>query len=243
MGKNNMVGECKICNKKGKLSFEHIPPKAAFNDKAIFAQEYDHLFNENSYVYGKRMKNKKGSGKYSLCESCNNLTGDWYARDFAEFCKQGMNQLTSKRKPNSTVNFNFTIKPLNILKQVVVMFMANEGTNCFQQNEQLQNFVLNKESKILPENFDIYLYSSLSNKKKMLGVSLVGHITGLIIMGAEINFHPFGYLLILKSSATKVEMPSINSFLEYNYDEVKTFQITLPYLKIEKPLVGIYSNI
>lgn len=243
MRKTEKFGRCKICNEERKLSFEHIPPKAAFNDKAIFSQGYEHLYNENSYVYGKKMSNKKGFGKYSLCESCNKLTGDWYARDFAQFCSQGMAQLTYERKPYSNVTFNFSIKPLNILKQITVMLMANEGTNCFQQNQQLKDFVLNKESKILPENFDVYLYCSLSNKKKILGYSMGGNKSGLIMIGAEINFHPFGYLLIIKSSATKIEIPCINSFLDYDYNEEKIFSISLPYLKIEKPIIGIYSDL
>jgi len=30
------TGECCICGKIGKLTFEHVPPKAAFNDRGVF---------------------------------------------------------------------------------------------------------------------------------------------------------------------------------------------------------------
>lgn len=241
MSRKNITGRCKICNKEGKLSYEHIPPQAAFNNKGIFAQNFDHLYNENSYVYGKRMKKNKGFGKYSLCVSCNNLTGDWYARDFSHFCKQGMNQLITERTPNTPVKFNFKIKPLNVFKQIMVMFMANEATEIFQRNEVLRQFILNREENTFPENFNIYLYCSLSTKKKMLGFTMMGHVSGAMLMGAEINFHPFGYLLVIDSDTElSLNMPSIIPFKDHFYNKESTLELELPYLNISLPLLGVY---
>ena len=33
MENNKHLGYCRICNKYGKLTFEHIPPRCALNDK------------------------------------------------------------------------------------------------------------------------------------------------------------------------------------------------------------------
>jgi hypothetical protein len=84
-------GECGLCGEFKPLSFEHVPPRSAFNDKPVFVQSFEHLYNKESHVYGKRMRSNRGFGGYTLCELCNNNTGSWYANDFAEFAQQGMN--------------------------------------------------------------------------------------------------------------------------------------------------------
>ena len=46
-------GNCHLCGEFKELSFEHIPPKAAFNDRPILIQKNEHFFDKKSYVYGK----------------------------------------------------------------------------------------------------------------------------------------------------------------------------------------------
>jgi hypothetical protein len=38
------IGVCHLCGELKALTFEHIPPKAAYNDKPILIQKYEHLF-------------------------------------------------------------------------------------------------------------------------------------------------------------------------------------------------------
>ena len=34
MSRNKVYGKCRICGKEGKLTFEHIPPRATFNKQS-----------------------------------------------------------------------------------------------------------------------------------------------------------------------------------------------------------------
>ena len=63
------TGTCCICGTVGRLSFEHIPPRAAFNDHGIFQANIDSLLKGNWEV-GEKIKDGKqvqlGAGRYSL---------------------------------------------------------------------------------------------------------------------------------------------------------------------------------
>lgn len=78
-------GNCHLCGEFKELTFEHIPPKAAFNDTPILIQKHEHLFEEKSYVYGKSIRSNNGSGSYCFCKSCNNNSGNWYAIEKYEY--------------------------------------------------------------------------------------------------------------------------------------------------------------
>ena len=160
--KKNKIGKCAVCGEKRKLTFEHVPPRAAFNDKPIYVQNFSHLYDKTSHVYGKRMKSNKGFGEYTLCKPCNNNTGDWYARDFADFAKQGMHILKEERKSREIVNFELMIKPLNVFKEIATMFLSADKLGVFLNTKGFKEFILNREVKNFPEEIDIYMYCSLS---------------------------------------------------------------------------------
>ena len=68
-------GQCCICGRESELTFEHIPPRAAFNQFAL--KQYD-FWNYLLHSNTRYIPSQRGAGKYSLCASCNNLTGEWY---------------------------------------------------------------------------------------------------------------------------------------------------------------------
>ncbi len=41
-----MVGECSLCGDYGELTFEHVPPKAAFNDRGVLLADLHHLMTD-----------------------------------------------------------------------------------------------------------------------------------------------------------------------------------------------------
>lgn len=77
-------GYCRLCGEFKKLTFEHIPPEAAFNSNPIYFKDFENLFDKSSYHYGLRKRSNKGAGGYHLCEKCNNDTGGWYAKHYVE---------------------------------------------------------------------------------------------------------------------------------------------------------------
>lgn len=197
--KKIIIGQCSVCNKTGRLSFEHVPPSAAFNEKPILVQNHTHLFENESYLYNKSSRLNKGFGVYTLCESCNNNSGGWYSKDFADFAIQAMNQLKTYEGPHGLHSFNFKIKPLNVMKQIMMMFFsANKGL-ILGSDQGLVDFVMNKEKTGLSNKYRIYLYYTLSKYKRMNGNFTVRTQSGEIVNWSEINFQPFGYILTIDS--------------------------------------------
>ncbi|MFK5982249.1 MAG: hypothetical protein QM499_04980 [Flavobacteriaceae bacterium] len=110
------------------MSFEHVPPESAFNSEAIFFQDSENLHDESSYVYGKKKRSSRGTGGMYLCLLCNNNSGSWYANDYKEFAEIGMYVLKSRVYANKFMCAEYPIKPLNVLKQILMMFVALESS-------------------------------------------------------------------------------------------------------------------
>lgn len=234
-------GICSLCGELKNLSFEHVPPKSAFNNKPIHIQTHDHLFNQNSPFFGKRMTSNKGFGSFTLCESCNNTTGGWYARDFGSFAHQGMDIIRSLKKPALFITGIYDIMPLRVIKQTLTMFLCADKSGHLRSQKDLIEFIQKKEIKGIPARFKVFLYSTLSQKKRMMGYSVVyNHLHG-IQKWSEINFQPFGYLLAEESHAAQKDQFDMSCFGNYDYDEKVRIQITTPVLMVDNPWIGNYT--
>jgi 5-methylcytosine-specific restriction endonuclease McrA len=87
-----VLGICHICGFHKKLSFEHVPPSAAFNHQRILHIAFEKILASENLddIPGARVQ-QRGAGAYTLCESCNNNTGHWYASAYAGWAHQAMN--------------------------------------------------------------------------------------------------------------------------------------------------------
>jgi hypothetical protein len=239
--KKIIEGKCAVCQFEGKLSFEHVPPKSAFNDKPILVQGHEHLLDNESHLYKKSSRSNKGFGAYTLCEPCNNQTGGWYANDFAVFAIQAMTQLKAHKGQYGEHQLSFKIKPLNVIKQIVMMFFTANRDMLFK-DEDLVNFVKNKKQKGIPNNYQIYLYYTLSKNKRMNGMSVQRTSAGKIVHWSEINFQPFGYLLTKDSPPPNHYMADITKFTKFNYDTEIELKINAGYLSVSSVFTGVYDN-
>lgn len=234
------IGNCNLCGELKELTFEHIPPKAAFNDKPIFIQKHEHLFDKKSYVYGKSIRSNNGAGSYCFCTSCNNNTGSWYARDFSNFVRQASNHF-AKVDTITRLNFiEFDFSPLNVLKQILTMFIGIDRSGFLRKDKLLTRFILERDNKELPEKYQIYIYSTISDKKRMYGIQW-NSLNGKFNTHSEITFNPFGYFLAVDSAPPIESMTNITNFKKYNFNESKGFIIPLTFLKTEKMFLGHYE--
>ena len=89
------IGKCALCDKECELTFEHIPPRVAFNstpakpisEKELFDNKLDNGEERVPWdIEGLHYQNQqKGMGMFSLCEDCNNNTGSWYGDSYVTF--------------------------------------------------------------------------------------------------------------------------------------------------------------
>ena len=237
--KNKVVGKCQLCGKNEELTFEHVPPKAAFNDKPVLVQKHEHMFNEKSYVYGKSMRSNQGAGSYSLCKLCNNNTGTWYARDFADFTQQGMENLDKLETVHRYNIAYFKIKPLNVLKQILTMFLSVDKSGYLQKDKKLVSYLLDKESNDLPEKYKVYLYNTLSDKSRMMGIQW-NNINNIFCTHSEISFNPFGYFLAVDSPPSRNDLTDITIFNKYKFNQEANGKVNLVFLNIDTMFLGHY---
>lgn len=70
-------GKCALCRKECELTFEHIPPRTAYNSRPIKSVSGDKIMNDNERmpceISGLHYTNQQqGMEKFSLCKKCNN---------------------------------------------------------------------------------------------------------------------------------------------------------------------------
>lgn len=231
---SNLNGNCLICGSWGKLSFEHVPPKSAFNTKPILLQQMDDIEKGT----GKRIN--KGFGAYTLCESCNKKTGGWYGSAFSAFAKTGMELLLQESK---IIKGWYGIKPLNVFKQIITMFFTADRAGELRSIPGLKEFILDKESQLFPEGIQIHLYSNASKHKRLFGLTTVYDPELGIQKWAEINFQPFGFFLTLNSHPPNNYMLNITEFNKFKYGQHTRVEIQTNYLEVSSPVIGLYDNL
>ena len=149
MGRPKHEGTCHLCGSNGPLSFEHVPPRAAFNNKRVIAYRFEDVIELGPDASPRGPISQRGAGAYTLCSSCNNKTGSWYGPKFIDWCYQGMDILLRSGGHPTLIYLNY-LYPLPILKQIITMFFSVNPPTFAAKNEDLVRFILNKETRHLP---------------------------------------------------------------------------------------------
>lgn len=241
MAREPREGECCICGKFGKLSFEHVPPESAFNNRPIVLQGIDEILKKGERTKAKRRILQRGAGAYTLCERCNSLTGHWYGKNYVDWVYQGMEKLVIARKA-PTLYYNFHLLPLRVIKQIACMFFSVNGPQFRKAQPDLEKFVLDKKCKHLPPDLRIFVFYAVS------GVRQSG-VTGRLSTDAsdptstysEVIFPPFGYVMVFDHPPDK-RLLDISWFGKFGYDEYRPVPLQIPVLPVINYLPGDYRT-
>jgi hypothetical protein len=240
MAKRTRSGTCHICGQVGDLSEEHVPPRAAFNKIRYIAHESRFI---EVLPPGARAKGKieqGGVGMYTLCERCNNNTGDWYADGLVGFCRQAM-EVLEKTDGQPSIYYPYRIYPLQVLKQVVTMFFSVNNAQFGRRQPNLVRFILNRDQRYLPPGFRFYLYYNTSNWRRYVGLSGVLDLSkGRSTLISEINFPPFGYVMTTGEDPPHQGLFEITYFDRYPYDCCDLMSLRLPLLETHTSFPGDY---
>lgn len=229
------MGYCHICGEYCELSFEHVPPRAAFNNRRVVKVKLEEVISLGPDAKVNGPIQQKGAGSYALCHKCNNLTGHWYGRRFVDWCYQGMDILIRSKGKPSLLYLNYLF-PLAILKQIITMFLAATNYRFAQANPALTHFVLNREEKYLPPQYRFFTYYNIEGMFRSTGISVRLDVnTGRTIIMNEISFPPFGYLLTLDSDPPDKRLFEITFFSQYSYNEFAVMSLQLPVLPTHLP--------
>jgi len=211
-------GRCHICGEEADLTYEHIPPRKAFNDTGVLITEIDKLDSfPASWELSKGKTKQNGVGDYTLCGYCNNITGKWYGAHFVEYCKKGMSILKAS-KGNPKLFVLAEIYPLSIIKQIISFFLSINDLSFRDSNEELSRFVLNKSKLYLNPKYTVYTYFNIEGLIRRTPFTVKGSTSGKkpIVM-TEFSFPPFGYLLCIDSIPDDSRLIEITHFSGYIY--------------------------
>lgn len=249
MAKPSKIGHCHICGEHGKLSFEHVPPESAFNNRKVVTPDARKVFELGNLDDLKNLSGKqsqRGQGGYTLCGRCNNQTGHWYGSNYAAWAYQGANYL-SRSNGAMQLAYPYHLLPLRVIKQIICMFFSVNSPRFREVQPELVRFVLNKDAKYLPPRIKLYAGYLESDRTRAAGVT--GSLQFDPISGgshrrvySENSFPPFSYILSFESPPPEHEMLEISFFSRYGYDEFTTLHLPIPVLSIYTPFPGDFRN-
>lgn len=234
-------GICHICGANEKLSKEHVPPEQAFNSTNIIVADFHtagSLLHDD--IQGKIKQG--GVWHYTLCENCNNNTGSWYGKEFAQWCYEGA-YVISNSLPSPRIIYPFRFKPPRVLKQIVTMFFSINGVNFHKQHPYLVDFVLKKELTGLPPNYRFFVHYHRANRFRFShGAFVINFLDKKVIHPHEIVFPPFGYRMTTDSSMPDKRLYEITYFAKFGFSERVELWPKIPELPINTILPGDYRT-
>ena len=196
-------GKCALCKKESELTFEHIPPRAAFNSSPAKPISGDKMLQDDDRMpwnlEGLQYSNQqRGMGRFSLCKECNNNTGTWYGdayRVIARIVNCALKQgVTADTKGIGIKD----VYPLQFIKQVLSMFCSINNYDDSRM-DNLRRFVSDKKKTGIDKTkYRICMYFTQSNLMKYAPLSVVLRATnnGYESMAlSEITSYPFGFIL------------------------------------------------
>jgi hypothetical protein len=151
-------------------------------------------------------------------------------------------------QPHQFVELRCSIKPLNVFKQILVMFCSASPPSFAQKHPQLVRYLLNRESVDCGDLRDLHVFLSLydlnnSNASRQSG------ITGRIELGnpkshvySEISFPPFNLVMSLSGTNPEPRLFDISWFAKFPFNERREVKLQLHNLAVNSYFSGDYRT-
>lgn len=248
------VGICCICGKREVLSFEHVPPQAAYNKETAVEYTWQDTLTKRK-VKGRKIQG--GIGQCTLCGDCNSNTGSWYGGEYVKWARNGQDIATKwgQRGITQSKVMLSNVYPSRFLKQVVTCFFSEVGApggGVFAgSNPGLVQFVLEKHNTVLPDGFrfflNLYPYSSPRTSLRHFpnaGKLTIRHDAEFKTMAplyadtfSEIAHPPF-QLLMTQNGDVFHNATEITGFASYGFDSVANLELELRTVSSASPYPG-----
>jgi hypothetical protein len=232
-----VLGECHICGGQGTLSYEHVPPRSAFNNRPAVLKEIDWMRKGGPVIRPGGQVQQRGAGGYTLCPRCNERTGKWYGEAYAEWAKEGLEAI-HRCGWGTYVRHRFEIYPLRVLKQIVCMFFSANGPGFTKRHPDLVDFVLSRNRKYMQTDVRIYAFYTMSGLLRQAGVQSLIRLQQGVYAFSEITFPPFGYVMFLRCGPHDPRLYDISFFDRYAFSKKRSISLVLPGL----PVVTLYPG-
>lgn len=231
-------GTCAICGEQKPLTFEHIPPRSAYNDRTVkvfrgdkaLARLVDDLEGERGQLQ------QKGAGNQVTCAECNNKSGRWYAREYAAWVERGLGILDrvgyrerqDERTGQRIVDVAFEgVRPLLFLKQVVYMILAVNGAGFSAVHPDLRRLVLNRDATGVSDACHFYLGLTWGPGVRHVGITAGVSMKRGASLLSEVAFPPFACVMCLEQPWHGLPVCDITGFARYGPEEITEVELPL----------------
>lgn len=224
-------GVCVLCQEATTLTFEHLPPRSAWNNARV--QQYDVIpVDGEGLVAVPGRYQQRGAGGYLLCADCNNLCGRQYVRsysDFAAVCALALRRISGLETLADQLSFPYFegelgfpedsedyIYPGRVAKQAVAMLLCAAGPDMAAEQPELREYVLNRSAP-LPDGVQLGFCLLLGDTARSGSMSTIDR-SGEVFLGVEVSFSPLAWVLCLQGSLPQ-SVVDVTTWARYSYDD------------------------
>ena len=236
------VEVCRVCRSaQAKLSYEHVPPRSAFNEDPTTAYGLAEWLarEDDGTMTGGRIE-QRGAGARTLCERCNNNTGSWYGNELALAARAGarillgapLKEFDTITEPRyARVKIKQTDRhphPLRFIKQVVTMLLATSPPQLAMGHPELGDFVAARARTGLPGRYQFYLSLFAGPNARSTGVAgrfdMERNRCDTLV---EVAFPPYAYVMTIDSEPDAIQTCNITEMVNVRYDQRADLELDL----------------
>ena len=234
------MGRCNLCLREvDKLTFEHIPPRSAFNKLPSKVIKGEQLFKKDGKPWdfeGVRYESmQKGMGLQVLCSDCNNNTGAWYGAEYSKFTS-ALHRLLSEEGNMDKRFLHFMIEgiyPSRIVKQMISNLCCINDVDDEDFNE-LREFVINRDRVGIDKSkYMITTYIIKDGQPKycpktaLLDLKNNDPMNNVVL--SELCYYPIGFSLYIGNTQKERTVGAeITDFTDYEFNEKGNIEMRLP---------------
>jgi len=227
-------GTCRICGAFERLTYEHVPPRHAFNDEPIKSYELGEWWNLQAGKPARYANEQRGAGDHLLCDRCNNhICGTWYVPELCTWVRavapvweaipEGAGESLEAK-----IGLRH-VRPALFAKQVIAMLLASTPEGFSSEHPELQHLVLERDARGLPDCYRLYLSLFKRCVARETGVYDVLTDFGVTVFRAvELSYPPFSYLLTIREGRIADRLGAISHFLDNGPDDEREVTLRLP---------------
>lgn len=237
-----MTDLCRICRRtEAKLSYEHVPPRSAFNDAPIIVYGIDDWLSRDAdgMLAGGRIE-QRGAGGHTLCPRCNNNTGSWYGTELKRAANTGAGLLMDAplKEFDRLLDHRWAqvrLKqsdagpyPLRFIKQIIAMLLATSPSELTLNHPELGDFVLDRTRTGLSDRYRFYLALYAGPYARTTGIVPAFDIErNRRDTFVEVAWPPYAYVMTIDSEPDAVETVDITSMVDVGYNQRADIELDL----------------
>lgn len=234
-------GRCQLCGISGPLTFEHIPPKSAFNDQKVQLGVPE--LKQGEGIVAKPGKfQQRGAGVKALCADCNSLLGARYVPEYSAFVDAVVRTMAKQRidfeelqriddldaLPTFAIEFRGDdssgsgdhVYPMRIARQALSMLLVMAPPDFPDTRPALVDLVLDPAATDLPKDVRLGFCFFVADVVRSIGKAAIADLDSQVVrVFAEVSHPPLSWVIVTNGAELPNGLVDVTEWLTMGYDE------------------------